>query len=124
MDSNEIRDRLLLVARDKLRDRPGAYRQFQYAIQNTVQGMAWVAAAQAMPAVYEMGEQFGSPQASQRISEHLARFVDEWARAQPLPPAVEPLSVSSSQRGTLFSLISKLAPNCHQSNERKSLLPV
>ncbi len=91
MTHNEIRDRLLLIARDRLRNRPGAYGQFQHAIENTVRGVAMISAAHLMPHVWQVGEQMGNQKATELVREHLTRIVDEWAQSQPLPPAVEPL---------------------------------
>lgn len=91
MDSNEIRQRLLLIARDRLRYRPGAYGQFQYAMENTVQGTALTVHALSMPYAWQVSEQMGDTRAMERIREHLTRIVDKWAQSQPLPPAVEPL---------------------------------
>ena len=91
MTQSEIRDRLLLIARDRLRNRPGAYGQFQHAIENTVRGVAMISAAHLMPHVWQVGEQMGNQKATELVREHLTRIVDEWAQSQPLPPAVEPL---------------------------------
>ena len=91
MTQSEIRDRLLLIARDRLRNRPGAYGQFQHAIENTVRGVAMTSAAHLMPHVWQVGEQMGNQKATELVREHLMRIVDEWAQSQPLPPAVEPL---------------------------------
>lgn len=123
MDSHEARDRLLVVARDRLRNMPGAYRRFQFTIENTVQGVALTAAAQAMPYVYEVGEQMGNAGATERITEHLTRIVDRWAQSQPVPAGVEPLArpaplpmtgakVGAKQTGTR----SPAAPTDAQSN--------
>ena len=91
MTHNEIRDRLLLIARDRLRNRPGAYGQCQHAIENTERGVAMISAAHLMPHVWQVGEQMGNQKATELVREHLTRIVDEWAQSQPLPPAVEPL---------------------------------
>jgi hypothetical protein len=47
--------------------------------------------AQVMPYVWELGEQMGNAEATERIQAHLLGIVDRWAESQPLPPAVEPL---------------------------------
>lgn len=93
MDHQDLRDRLLLIARDRLRNKAGAYRRFQHAIETTIQGSSLVAAAQlSMPVALEIAERMGSPEATQRIQEHLTRVVDDWAHTQIIPVgSVEPL---------------------------------
>jgi len=95
--TNELRDRLLIVAKGRLGNRPGAYLQFQHCLQHTVQGAVFLARADlALPAATMIAEGLGNSRAAESVNSRLAALVDEWAKAQPLPPAVEPLPNADS----------------------------
>lgn len=91
MTTIAIQERLILIARNRLQNRPGAFEQFQHTLENSVQGVAMTTAAHAMPYVWGVAEQMGNTGATERIQTHLLGIVDHWAESQPLPPAVEPL---------------------------------
>jgi len=87
----ETRDKLLLLARDRLRNRPGEYRRFQNALE-TVEGTRMLTLAGALPTVTRQAADYGIQRAVEAERAHLLAIVDRWAEAQPKPLAVEPLS--------------------------------
>ncbi|MDD5001779.1 hypothetical protein [Rhodoferax sp.] len=89
--TNETRDKLKLIARDRLRNRPGEYRRFQASLQ-TIEGTRLLTLAGALPVVTRQAADFGIPRALEAERAHLLRIVDQWANAQPQQPAVEPLA--------------------------------
>ena len=91
MDS--LKDTLLILARDRLRNMPGAVRQFQNDIDHTTTGQRLLVLADSLPAPVRMAADIGSAGAKEAINAHLLRIIDEWAKALPLPDAVPPLGV-------------------------------
>jgi hypothetical protein len=95
MDSKDARNRLLLIARERLRNRPGDYEKFVRALADTVQGQAFMRRAQTIPFAWEEGERCGSQAATEKIAEHLVGVVDWWAQSQPSAQTVAPLPTAT-----------------------------
>lgn len=89
--TNETRDKMLLMARDRLRNRPGEYRRFQAALE-TIEGTRMMTLAGALPVVTRQAADFGIQRAVEAERAHLLKIVDDWAESQPVQPAVEPLA--------------------------------
>jgi hypothetical protein len=95
MDSSQYRERLLVVARQRLRQIPGAYERFRFAAETEIWGAVpqWV-----LPAAVYVAEQMGDPRASALLIERLQTVVDRWAKANLKPLAIEPLVLSESMK--------------------------
>jgi hypothetical protein len=97
MDFSEVRDRLLSIARQRLRNMPGAFPRFQYDLEHTINGASLIGSAQlSLPMACEMGERMGSRDASKWIQDYLTSVVDRWAQTEALTP-VEPLPGARAQ---------------------------
>lgn len=98
MTQNEIRDRLLELARVRLKARFGAFEQFRSALEYMPAGVAILARATLMPAPWTVGFNLGLPEASKQIDAHFLRIIDEWAQREaparrlPVLEGLEPLS--------------------------------
>ena len=93
MDSQEARNRLLLIARERLRNRAGDYKKFLHTLTHTAQGQALMTRAQAIPFIWGEAESCGSQAATERIAEHLLGVVDWWAKSNPSAGAVSALPI-------------------------------
>ena len=88
MDSSEIRDRLLELARMRLKNRLGAFEDFRAMLEFTPEGNTLCQRAQMLTLGLDtFGLHLGR---ANRINEHLLALVDAWAEKQP-PLSVEPL---------------------------------
>ena len=93
MDSEEYREQLLLVAKQRLRQIPGAYQQFRWAVNNTVR---FAAIDLVGPPMFFLTEVMGHENASARLAEHLQKEVDRWVSEKFAPVAIEPLVLPDS----------------------------
>lgn len=91
MDS--LKATLLILARDRLRNMPGAVRQFENDIERTVNGVRMLALADSLGYPVRAAADLGSAGAKDAINAHLLRIIDEWAKALPPPDAVPPLEL-------------------------------
>lgn len=91
MDS--LKDTLLTLARDRLRNMPGAFPQFLNDIDHNTTGQRLLVLADSLPVPVRMAADTGSAGARDAINAHLLRIIDEWAKALPLPDAVPPLGL-------------------------------
>ncbi|WP_287966010.1 hypothetical protein [Diaphorobacter sp.] len=80
MNQSEIRDRLLELARVRLKNRFGAFEQFRFTVDGLVEGSAILARASMLPAPWIAGFRLGLGEASKQIDTHLLRIIDEWAQ--------------------------------------------
>lgn len=82
MNQNEIRDRLLELARVRLKNRFGAFEQFRFTLDGLVEGSAILARASLLPAAWIAGFRLGLGEAPKQIDAHLLRIIDEWAQRE------------------------------------------
>lgn len=82
MTQNEIRDRLLELARARLKARFGAFEQFRFTLDSLPAGAAIMARAALMPAPWTVGLSLGLDEAAKQIDAHLLRVIDEWAQRE------------------------------------------
>ena len=80
MTHNEIRDRLLELARARLKARFGAFEQFRFTLDGLPAGAAILTRAALMPAPWTVGLSLGLDEAARQIDAHLLRLIDEWAQ--------------------------------------------
>ena len=80
MTQNDIRDRLLELARARLKARFGAFEQFRFTVDSLPAGAAIMARAALMPAPWTVGLSLGLDEAARQIDAHLLRLIDEWAQ--------------------------------------------
>jgi hypothetical protein len=98
MNQNEIRDRLLELARVRLKNRFGAFEQFRFTLDGLVEGSAILARASLLPAAWIAGFRLGLGEAAKQIDAHLLRIIDEWAQREapareiPALEGVQPLA--------------------------------
>jgi hypothetical protein len=92
MTNDEIRARLLLIARDRLAGTPGAFSHFQNTLSDTFQGQALLAAAiGGISEIEKIAVAMGNPEAVAHIDSHLTRCIDHWGKHNPIPqPGVAP----------------------------------
>lgn len=99
MTLNEIRDRLLELARVRLKNRFGAFEQFRFTLDGLVEGSVILARASLLPATWIAGFRLGLGEAAKQIDAHLLRIIDEWAQREapareiPALEGVQPLAV-------------------------------
>jgi hypothetical protein len=94
--SNDTKERLLQVARERLKNRPGAFLQFKQTLDNSFNGVRILTLAELLlPAAVHIGVEMGSQKALDALTKHLTALVDDWAGAQPVRTAVEPLADSA-----------------------------
>lgn len=103
MQSDEARHRLLLIARERLCNRPGGYEKFLNALATTAVGEALMLRAQTLPFAWGAAELMGSDSATKLITEHLTAAVDWWAESQPATKAAAPLSTPRELEGLLIT---------------------
>ena len=111
MTQNEIRDRLLELARARLKARFGAFEQFRFTVDSLPAGAAIMARAALVPAPWTVGLSLGLDEAAKQIDAHLLRIIDDWAQreaparqipalegVQPLPaePQAAPVEADSA----------------------------
>lgn len=82
MTQSEIRDRLLELARVRLKNRFGAFEQFRFTLDGLVEGSAILARASLLPAPWIAGFRLGLGEAAKQIDAHLLRIIDEWAQRE------------------------------------------
>ena len=82
MTHNEIRDRLLEIARARLKARFGAFEQFRFTVDSLPAGAAIMARAALMPAPWTVGLSLGLDEAAKQIDAHLLRIIDDWAQRE------------------------------------------
>ena len=82
MTQNEIRDRLLDLARVRLKARFGAFEQFRFTLDGLPAGAAILARAALMPAPWTVGLSLGLDEAAKQIDAHLLGLIDEWAQQE------------------------------------------
>ncbi len=82
MTQSEIRDRLLELARVRLKNRFGAFEQFRFTLDGLVEGSAILARASLLPAPWIAGFRLGLVEAARQIDAHLLRIIDEWAQRE------------------------------------------
>ena len=82
MTQNEIRDRLLELARVRLKARFGAFEQFRFTLDGLPAGAAILTRAALMPAPWTVGLSLGLDEAARQIDAHLLRLIDEWAQQE------------------------------------------
>ena len=87
MDSKEIEQRVNALARDRLANRPGAFRQFQN-IWNTMEGITLRARVSCAPLGLAIAADFGH---TEPLDDFLVGLIDEWAGKQPLAKRIAPL---------------------------------
>ena len=98
MTQNEIRDRLLELARVRLKARFGAFEQFRFTVDSLPAGAAIMARAALMPAPWTVGLSLGLDEAAKQIDAHLLRIIDDWAQREaparqiPALEGVQPLA--------------------------------
>jgi len=98
MNQSEIRDRLLELARARLKNRFGAFEQFRFSLDGLVEGSAILARASLLPAPWIAGFRLGLGEAAKQIDAHLLRIIDDWAQREaparqiPALEGVEPLA--------------------------------
>ena len=80
MTQSEIRDRLLDLARVRLKARFGAFEQFRFTLDGLPAGAAILTRAALMPAPWTVGLSLGLDEAARQIDAHLLRLIDEWAQ--------------------------------------------
>ena len=80
MTQSEIRDRLLDLARVRLKARFGAFEQFRFTLDGLPAGAAILTRAALMPAPWLTGLRLGIDEAARQIDAHLLRLIDEWAQ--------------------------------------------
>lgn len=85
MNQSEIRDRLLELARVRLKNRFGAFEQFRFTVDGLVEGSAILARASLLPAPWIAGFRLGLGEAAKQIDAHLLRIIDEWAQRKHPP---------------------------------------
>ena len=82
MTQSEIRDRLLDLARVRLKARFGAFEQFRFTLDGLPAGAAILTRATLMPAPWLTGLRLGIDEAARQIDAHLLRLIDEWAQQE------------------------------------------
>lgn len=82
MTQNEIRERLLELARVRLKARFGAFEQFRFTLDGLPAGAAILTRAGVMPAPWTVGLKMGLGEAAKQIDDHLLRLIDEWAQQE------------------------------------------
>lgn len=82
MNQSEIRDRLLELARVRLKNRFGAFEQFRFTVDGLVEGSAILARASLLPAPWIAGFRLGLGEAAKQIDAHLLRIIDDWAQRE------------------------------------------
>lgn len=82
MTQSEIRDRLLDLARVRLKARFGAFEQFRFTLDGLPAGAAILARAALMPAPWTVGLSLGLDEAAKQIDAHLLGLIDEWAQQE------------------------------------------
>ena len=98
MTHNEIRDRLLELARVRLKNRFGAFEQFRFTVDSLPAGAVIMGRAGLMPAAWTVGLSYGLDEAAKQIDAHLLRIIDEWAQREsparqiPALEGVQPLA--------------------------------
>lgn len=98
MTQSEIRDRLLELARVRLKARFGAFEQFRFTLDGLVEGAAMLARASLMPAPWIAGFRLGLGEAATQIDAHFLRIIDDWAQREaparqiPALEGVQPLA--------------------------------
>ena len=98
MTQNEIRDRLLELARVRLKARFGAFEQFRFTVDGLPAGALIMGRAALMPAAWTVGLSLGLDEAAKQIDAHLLRIIDEWAEREaparqiPALEGVQPLA--------------------------------
>ena len=98
MTQNEIRDRLLELARARLKARFGAFEQFRFTVDSLPAGAAIMARAALVPAPWTVGLSLGLDEAAKQIDAHLLRIIDDWAQREaparqiPALEGVQPLA--------------------------------
>lgn len=92
MDSTELRNRLLLLARDRLQNRPGAFSTFQWQLNHDLKGQVLLMQAELMPYAHRIASEMAGD--FHAVDAHLLQVIDQWAEtdssgkveADPLPP--------------------------------------
>jgi hypothetical protein len=82
MTQSEIRDRLLELARVRLKARFGAFEQFRLTLDGLPAGALIMGRAALMPAAWTTGLTYGLEEAAKQIDAHLLRIIDEWAQRE------------------------------------------
>ena len=99
MTQSEIRDRLLELARVRLKNRFGAFEQVRFTLDGLPAGALIMGRASLMPAPWTVGLTLGLEEAAKQIDAHLLRIIDEWAQREaparqiPALEGVQPLPV-------------------------------
>lgn len=100
MTQSEIRDRLLDLARVRLKARFGAFEQFRFTLDGLPAGAAILARAALMPAPWTVGLSLGLDEAAKQIDAHLLGLIDEWAQQEaparqiPVLEGLQPLAAA------------------------------
>lgn len=91
MTHDEIKQRLLILAKDRLRSNPGAFRRFNLAINLTINDQnALLSRAYNLPREYVELSYFPGMEAKagwEGIDRYLLEIIDEWAESCPAPCA-------------------------------------
>jgi hypothetical protein len=101
MTQSEIRDRLLDLARVRLKARFGAFEQFRFTLDGLPAGAAILTRAALMPAPWTVGLSLGLDEAARQIDAHLLRIIDDWAQREaparqiPALEGVQPLTAET-----------------------------
>ena len=110
MNDSEILDRMMLLARDRLKSAPGSLTAFQNELRDSMKGQAVKAMACLLPEVTKLAAGMGNAAAAAEIDKHLLRIVDQWAKRGTVPaPNAEPLRIAKSD-GDTFAATSAGAP--------------
>lgn len=100
MNDSEILDRMMLLARDRLKSAPGSLTAFQNDLRLSVSGQAVKAMAQLLPEVTKLAAGLGNAAAVAEIDKHLLRIIDQWAERGTVPaPNAEPLRIAKPING-------------------------
>lgn len=96
MTNTEIKNRLLLLARDRLQSNPSAFSTLQREIRESIKGQAMLLHASALPVGTMLAAEMGNSGAWEEIDSHLLGLIDQWATGCPVPaPSAEPLQQSA-----------------------------
>lgn len=91
MTQDEIRERLLEIARVRLKTRFGAFEQFRFTLDGLPAGAVIMGRAALMPAPWITGLKLGLDEAAKQIDAHFLRIIDEWAQREAPARQIAPL---------------------------------
>ncbi|MCA0439370.1 MAG: hypothetical protein LCH71_02620 [Proteobacteria bacterium] len=128
MTQSEIRDRLLELARVRLKARFGAFEQFRFTLDGLPAGAAILTRAALMPAPWTVGLSLGLDEAAKQIDAHLLRLIDEWAQQEaparqiPVLEGLQPLAAEPQAKADRAVTMIADEANCTTRRTRRDLL--